>query len=193
MRRLDVIGLSDEDLRRLCTLEQLNWSVLNESVGRSLLALRNEVEEQRKDFVELTNLLKHTVLDPGQANVSEIIRRIFPESKQFPPSVKKVKIQAGFLKREVGIDAPDGIIGHLTRQYGGNVHDRRQSGQLGELIALVGLRGRSRVTGGLSSRGLANVAVRDWSPFVASYSASSRHSSSHSSSCSTSYAPEYFS
>jgi hypothetical protein len=37
------------------------------------------------------------------------------------------------------------------------------SSHLGELIAAVGLRGGSRVTGGLSSRGLANVVVRDWS------------------------------
>jgi hypothetical protein len=37
------------------------------------------------------------------------------------------------------------------------------SGCLGELIAVVGLRGGSRVTGRLSARALANVNVRDWS------------------------------
>jgi hypothetical protein len=47
---LDVTRLSDEDLRRLCTLEQLNRGILNESVVRWLLALRNEVEEQRKEI-----------------------------------------------------------------------------------------------------------------------------------------------
>jgi hypothetical protein len=36
------------------------------------------------------------------------------------------------------------------------------SSHLSVLIAVVGLRGGSRVTGGLSSRGLANDAVRDW-------------------------------
>jgi hypothetical protein len=50
MRTLDVTRLSNEDLRRLCTLEQLNWGVLNESVVRLLLALQNEVEEQRKEI-----------------------------------------------------------------------------------------------------------------------------------------------
>jgi hypothetical protein len=35
--------------------------------------------------------------------------------KQFPPSLKKGKY---------GIDVPDGIIAHLTRGCGGNVHDR---------------------------------------------------------------------
>jgi polyhydroxyalkanoate synthesis regulator phasin len=36
------------------------------------------------------------------------------QAKQFPPSVKKGKC----------FDFPDGIIGHLTRECGGNVHDR---------------------------------------------------------------------
>jgi hypothetical protein len=51
----------------------------------------------------------------------------------------------------VEIDVPDGIIAPGL------------SSHLDELIAVVGLRGGSRVTGGLSARGLANVAVRDWS------------------------------
>jgi hypothetical protein len=163
MRTLDATGLSNEDLRRLCTLEPLNWSVLDESVRQCLIGLRKEVEEQRKEIVELTNLLKRPVLHPEEANTGEIIERIFPESKQFPPSAKKGKIQAGFHKREVRIDVPEGIIAHQTRECGGNVHDRHQSGHLGELSAVVGLGGGSRVKGGLSARGLANVAVRDWS------------------------------
>jgi hypothetical protein len=50
--------------------------------------------------------------------------------KQFPPSVKKRKIQVeegwGTNRRtmEVEIDVPEGIIAHLTRECGGNVHDR---------------------------------------------------------------------
>jgi hypothetical protein len=36
-------------------------------------------------------------------------------AKQFPPSVKKGEY----------FDVPDGIIAHLTREYGGNVHDRQ--------------------------------------------------------------------
>jgi hypothetical protein len=35
-------------------------------------------------------------------------------TKQFPPSAKKGKL---------GLDVPDGIIAHLTRECGGNVHD----------------------------------------------------------------------
>jgi hypothetical protein len=135
-------GLSDEDLGRLCTLEQLKWGVLNGSVGRSLLALRKEVEEQRKEIVELTNLLKRTVRHPEEANASEIIKKIFPQSKQFPPPVKK---------GTHSFDVPDGVIAPGL------------PGHLSELIAVVGLRGGSRVTGGLSARGLANVPVGDWS------------------------------
>jgi predicted nucleic acid-binding Zn-ribbon protein len=249
MRTLDVTGLSDEDLGRLCTLEQLNWSVLNEWVGRCLIGLRSEflrarhqigelesqvhkqhqeirnleiraeqqegeIEDLRDEVVreqsekaelkaenddqreelgklerernrqegtitrqaleidgfrnarktwedelkrsteaneahkeelaqlkdeikamkakearlgeevaQLTNLLKHTVLHPKEANAGEIIKRIFPESKQFPPSVKKGKTK-DCQDREVEIDVPDGIIAYLTRKCGGNVHDR---------------------------------------------------------------------
>jgi hypothetical protein len=126
--------------------------------------LRNEVKEQREEIVELMNLLKHVVLHPEEANVGEIIKRIFPESKQFPPSVRNVKLRLGNGKgtnEMCGI--PDGIIAHLTRDCGGNAQDRHQSGRLGELFAVVGLRGGSRVTGGLSARGLANVQIGDWS------------------------------
>jgi hypothetical protein len=75
--------------------------------------------------------------------------------------VKKVKVQKGFHKREVGIEVPEGIIAQLAREYRGNMHDRHQSGHLSELFAVAGLRGGSRATGGLSARGLADVAVRD--------------------------------
>jgi hypothetical protein len=51
----------------------------------------------------------------------------------------------------VEIDVPGGIIASGL------------SGHLRELIAVVGLRGGSMVTGGLPSRGLANVAFRGWS------------------------------
>jgi hypothetical protein len=83
-------------------------------------------------------------------------------AKQFAPSVKKGRAK-DWQGRRVEIDVPDGIIAHLTRECRGNVHDPHQSGHLGELFAVVGLRGGSRVTGGLSARGLANGPVGDWS------------------------------
>jgi septal ring factor EnvC (AmiA/AmiB activator) len=45
--------LSTEDIGRLCATEQLNWSVLNESVVQSLFAMRKEVEQQRKEIQDL--------------------------------------------------------------------------------------------------------------------------------------------
>jgi hypothetical protein len=77
-------------------------------------------------------------------------------AKQFPPSVNKgkIEVEGGWGRNErtleVEFDVPHGIIAPAL------------SGHLGELIAVVGLRGGSRVTGGLSARGLASVAVRDW-------------------------------
>jgi chromosome segregation ATPase len=55
MRTLDVTRLSDEDLGCLFTLEQLNWSVLNESVGRCLIGLRSEILRTRQQKRELEN------------------------------------------------------------------------------------------------------------------------------------------
>jgi hypothetical protein len=154
MRTLDVTRLSSEDLGGFCAIEQMNWSVLNESVVLSLLVLRKEVEERRKEIVEMTNLLKHTVLHPEQVNASEIIKRIFRESKQLPPLMKKGKLRKyeGDETRDMS-DIPDGFVASGL------------SSHLGELITVVGLRGcgGSMATGGLSARGLPNVAVGDWS------------------------------
>jgi hypothetical protein len=86
MRTLDVTRLSNKDLDGLCAMEQLNWGVLNEPVVRPLLALRKEVEGQRKEIVELTNPLKRAVLHPEEAKAGEIIKRILSETKQFRPS-----------------------------------------------------------------------------------------------------------
>jgi hypothetical protein len=55
MRTLDVTGLSDKDLGRLCTLEQLNWSVLNESVSRCLIGLRSGLLRARHQIGWLEN------------------------------------------------------------------------------------------------------------------------------------------
>jgi hypothetical protein len=98
-------------------------------------------------------------------------------AKQFPPSVKK----------EPKFDMSEGIISQLQAEVGDLKlrievleHDnrgvseakelhtqsqeaRRLSNDLGGLIAVVSLRGGSKLPGGLSARGLGNVAVRDWS------------------------------
>jgi hypothetical protein len=63
------------------------------------------------------------------------------QAKQFLPSVK----------RGIYFDLPGGIIAP------------RLSGDIGELIAVVSLRGGSRVTGRLLAPGLANVPIGDWS------------------------------
>jgi hypothetical protein len=78
-----------------------------------------------KEVAELTSLPKETVLRPEPANACEIIQRMFPESKQFPRSVKKRKLRFddGGETDEM-YDIPYGIIAHLTRECGGNVHDR---------------------------------------------------------------------
>jgi hypothetical protein len=55
MKTLDVTGLSGEDLGRWCTLEQLNWSALNNSVGQRLIGLRSELLRAQRQKRELEN------------------------------------------------------------------------------------------------------------------------------------------
>jgi hypothetical protein len=140
-----------KDATKKCENELKRSTEANEAQRGELGRLADEIKAMKakegrlgEEVAELANLLKHTVLHPGPANASEIIKRIFPEDKPFPPSVKKVKIQAGFHKQELRIDVPEGIIAHQTREYGGNVHDHHESGHLGELFAVVGLWGGSR-------------------------------------------------
>jgi hypothetical protein len=60
-----------------------------------------------------------------QAGLEEIRRLEMITGKQFPPSVKKGKLHDDKGKEiDDMYDIPDGIIAHLTRECGGNVHDR---------------------------------------------------------------------
>jgi hypothetical protein len=54
-----------------------------------------------------------------------VVQRRFPNIKvaRFPPSVKKVTATNLRGSGTIGIDVPDGIIGHLTRECGGNMHE----------------------------------------------------------------------
>jgi hypothetical protein len=55
----------------------------------------------------------------------EIWRLRMITGKQFPPSVKKGKLRDGRGKEtKITSDIPDGIIAHLTKECGRNVHDR---------------------------------------------------------------------
>jgi hypothetical protein len=58
--------------------------------------------------------------------VFAMVQRRFPNIKvrRFPPSVRKMITTNVRGSSTIGIDMPDGIIGHLTRECGGNVHDR---------------------------------------------------------------------
>jgi hypothetical protein len=61
----------------------------------------------------MDDLLQRMMLHPEDEIPGNIIRRCFPNSKEFPPLVRKSE----------AFDVPDGIIADLTRQCGGNVHD----------------------------------------------------------------------
>jgi hypothetical protein len=128
-RTLDAGRLGPEQLERLYQLEGVRWRWQDWSVISSLIEARRLLKQQEQEMAELKDVLKSIVLHPERANACEIIRRIFPDI-QFPPWVKKGRItlqeeeQEEEEEKEEEIDVPDGIIAHLTRECGGNVHDR---------------------------------------------------------------------
>jgi hypothetical protein len=243
MRTLDVTRLSDEDLGRLCTLEQMNWGVVNESVGRCLIESRQEhsrvqqrngeleknerdqqreignlrkaAEQQEREVEDLRTkiaeeqserVVMKAVIDEQQRKIGELegeshrqegmivrqaseiegVKTVMKECEdelkrstetneaqgrelgQLKEENKAAKVNEDRLKEEVGklkeeirrmaaqhdslvkelaevkgllnplgmkkfpplvkkgssFDVPDGIIAHLTRECGGNVHDR---------------------------------------------------------------------
>jgi hypothetical protein len=77
-----------------------------EEVGKLKKEIRQRAAEQDSHVKEL-------------AEAKDLLNKLGVE--QFPPSIKKKKIQVG--PQEVEIDVPDGIITHLTRECGANVHD----------------------------------------------------------------------
>jgi hypothetical protein len=168
----DVTRLSTEQLRRLFSLAQLQWGVLNESARRAMIELLSQCDQQREQIsglqkqlatekmqnddlqkqlatekmqnddlqkqlatektrnddlreqlaeqqrcnkeecCEMDALLRRMMLHPEDAIPEKIMRRCFPNSKEFPPLVGQSEV-------------PDGIIAYLTRQCGGNVHNRQ--------------------------------------------------------------------
>jgi hypothetical protein len=50
------------------------------------------------------------------------MRALSGKVREFPPSLKKVKLKEWY-GNQLDIGVPDGIIAHLTREWGGNVHD----------------------------------------------------------------------
>jgi hypothetical protein len=62
-------------------------------------------------------------LEQELARLKREIKRMKMTEKQFPRSMKKWKSK-DWKGDEMKIDVPDGIIAHLTRECGGNVHNR---------------------------------------------------------------------
>jgi hypothetical protein len=123
------------------------------------------VKAQNAAFASQIGALKAEVADLTAQSSRAVAVKSF-RAEQFLAEMIKIGLEMNVSsgKETDGMyGVPGRIIAHLTRECGGNGHDRHQSGHLGELFAVVGLPGGSRVTGGLSARGLANAPVGDWS------------------------------
>jgi hypothetical protein len=77
--------LSDEDLGCLCTFEQLNWGVLNESVGWCLIGLRSELLRARQQKRELENQV-----DEQQQEIRNLDDRAEQQERDFEDLLNEV-------------------------------------------------------------------------------------------------------
>jgi hypothetical protein len=103
-----------------------------------VLTLTQVIEPIKKIFPELDatqiiGLICNCFPELNRTEVNRLIRKFFPDNiKHFLPSMKKSWIQIDVRNswepnkrtEQVEIDVPDGIIAYLTRECGGNVHDR---------------------------------------------------------------------
>jgi hypothetical protein len=119
--RLRIEALEQEN-RRLSEANEILKRDLGEVCGRCPKAnedFRNPGREPRKRKEEMKAVhLKPEPLAPPPPPPKQ--------GKRFSPSVKKVKAASampGKSGKEIELDVPEGIIGHLTRECGGNVHD----------------------------------------------------------------------
>jgi hypothetical protein len=86
------------------------------------------------DFLELLSEHSYEINASMWAGVRArlalpVSRILSGKVREFPPLVKKgkIRVEEGWQRHNmtVEIDVPDGIIAHLTRECGGNVHDRK--------------------------------------------------------------------
>jgi hypothetical protein len=98
-----------------------------EKLKEEIRRMATEHDSLLKELAEAKDLPNKSPLPPTSpkplqplekaTDVVELVHRVFPGQQvkqEFPPSVKKVG----------DLNVPDGIIAHLTRECGGNVHDR---------------------------------------------------------------------
>jgi hypothetical protein len=122
---------------------QVTYTVPNFPSAKARMIGRDQTVQEvisliaRMDNADVDQLsLGDTVLPPDQSfdDFYESKDQLFvfskatspKRTKQFPPSMKKGKLRCsdGTQSKTVH-DIPDGIIAHLTRECGGNVHDRQ--------------------------------------------------------------------
>jgi hypothetical protein len=119
LRTLSVNRLSNDDLGRLCSLDELNWGVLNGSVCWSLISMRDELSRSRIEADDLRiQVTQH------QREVAELRNQVREQQREI-----------GNLQNEVG-----------RRQKknwdlkAGNIEQRRKTGTLeGERSRLEGM------------------------------------------------------
>jgi hypothetical protein len=124
---LEIEGLKDakkkseDELRRSAEANEAQRRELGQLKDESKAMKTSEdrlVEEVGKLKEEIRQMAaQHDLLVKELGELKDLLNKL--GVKQFPPSLKKGKDR---YNREY--DVPDGMIAHLTRECGGNVHDR---------------------------------------------------------------------
>jgi hypothetical protein len=130
-QRRSVVGIEQEisrqqsanaDQRRQLEALESELGIREGKIARQV----SEIESLKTAKQKSDNDLKGYVEAKGEvAKLKEEIRRLTSVPKLFPPSIKNITRESARYddKRKVELDVPDGIISHLTKECGGNVHD----------------------------------------------------------------------
>jgi hypothetical protein len=108
--------------RREGQLEQENRRLWESSEGLRKQLARVELEQHKATAIAKEGLMKvqeevaqlREEKKPSRGPAGPPVQQKPKATRRFPPTVKKVK---------AGVEVPDGIIAHLTRECGGNVQD----------------------------------------------------------------------
>jgi hypothetical protein len=106
-----------KDAKKKCEDELKRSTEANAAQGRELGQLKDDNKAMKAKEDRL-------VAEVGK--LKDDIRRMVSRTwKQFPPSAKKVTITSLVYsdKRKIELGVPNGIVAHLMRECGGNVHD----------------------------------------------------------------------
>jgi hypothetical protein len=186
-KTLVVDGLSKDNLMSLCSLRDLHWCFMNESLSRTIADLvesRTSLEAQTQSLLTLLRserdenqqlLLAFQALQ-GEVQTLKSLQAEVQALKALQGEVQTLKSELTDQKAWIGFpsngrmfrpgpDPLNGVISYLTAKHGGNVHDRN----------IVRVTSSSLATGRPGNTLQATVDLRSTQRFCSDYKAEKPH------------------